>query len=421
MKNNIINFRKKLLSMCFVLALILCIFDIPSIARQKTDNTDNAEISENLKIESNNRKSENHIIVSKNINTGEVEYNNYEGTTDQVLSSSPDNFATLLEGNTDKSIRSVINNKWYRVTNTTQNPYNKVCQIISHFSNGVTQYGSGFVAGPNLVVTAGHVVYDHENGGWCSWMEIIPAKNGPGSAPYGVYYATMMHTNSQWINNAEHDYDWAYIDTNNPIGNTVGWFGLSTGATVNESINLTGYPGGKNEQMWNSPGTIKTVSTTRLSYDCDMVGGSSGSPVYDNGGYVRGINAYEYPNTTIPNFGPRITNSLFQDLVSAKVQYNLSGPGYLDEATSSIIRGWAINPDDRYARVEVHIYFYNADTGEYVIGIPGVMAQNFRSDVGYHAYQYNTPNLPSGRYKVVVYAIYGNNPMLIGSGKIFSK
>lgn len=81
------------------------------------------------------------------------------------------------------------------------------------------------------------------------------------------------------------------------------------------------------------------VSTTRLSYDCDTVGGSSGSPVYDNGWYVRGINAYEYPNTTIPNYGPRITNSLFQDLVSAKVQYNLPGPGYLDEATSSIIRG----------------------------------------------------------------------------------
>lgn len=410
------NLKKKLLSVCFVLALLICIFDVQGFAGQKS-------------------KSKSHTVVTKNIESGDVQSDNYNDSSKdkaskkQVISnqvSAPNNvIPSLTEDTADTadtsgsiSLKSVITGRWYRVLNTLQDPYTKVCYLKAYYSNG-TNFGTGFVIGPNVVVTAGHIIYDQDMG-WCNSVEIIPAQNGSGSQPYGVFNATLMHTNWEWINDANHDYDWAYLDTDRPIGNTVGWFGLSTGANVNDAVNVTGYPYNKNGEMWNGPGNITSVTSTRISYNCDMLSGCSGSPVYDSSGMVRGINAYEYSNTTIPNYGPRITDSLFRDLVSAKVQYNLPGPGYLDVATASNISGWAINPNDRYARVEVHIYIYNADTGQYVVGIPGIYAQNFRSDVGYHSYSY-TPNLPSGRYQVNVYAIYDNNPLLINSGKIFTK
>lgn len=63
------------------------------------------------------------------------------------------------------------------ITNTKVGPYISTCYIEAYWGN--TSYrGSGFMIGPNAVVTSGHVIYNSSLGGWPTSCKVWPARDG---------------------------------------------------------------------------------------------------------------------------------------------------------------------------------------------------------------------------------------------------
>jgi glutamyl endopeptidase len=149
---------------------------------------------------------------------------------------------------------------------------------------------TGFMMSRDVVVTAGHCVYE---GGWVTSYRIVPAKNG-GSEPYGSCSGGIsdVWTTGNYISTGSADYDYGLIKLTCDIGNTVGWFGwwYNTGENlVNQYFYVEGYPGDHPQQMWWDGDYANQQSATRLFYSIDTAPGESGSPVYHYNSTTPGL------------------------------------------------------------------------------------------------------------------------------------
>ncbi|HET6733903.1 trypsin-like serine peptidase [Mycobacterium sp.] len=103
--------------------------------------------------------------------------------------------------------------------------------------------GTGFLVGPNLVLTAGHVMpWDQAN--W--WVQFIPAyRNGdPNPTPFGSSYVS-EYRGYRPQGGEVFGYDYAVCRLYQPLGNALGWMGTrSAGDSDIESRSYTssGYP-----------------------------------------------------------------------------------------------------------------------------------------------------------------------------------
>ena len=61
-----------------------------------------------------------------------------------------------------------------RVTNFLQYPWRCICSLLITTATGATRIGTGWLAAPRLVVTAGHCVHLTDEGGWAVRVEVIP-------------------------------------------------------------------------------------------------------------------------------------------------------------------------------------------------------------------------------------------------------
>jgi glutamyl endopeptidase len=149
---------------------------------------------------------------------------------------------------------------------------------------------TGFMMSRDVVVTAGHCVYE---GGWVTSYRIVPAKNG-GSEPYGSCSGGIadVWTTSSWISTGSADNDYGLIKLTCDIGNTVGWFGwwYNTGENlVNQFFFVEGFPGDHPAQMWWDGDVVNQQSATRMFYSIDTAPGESGSPIYHFNSVTAGL------------------------------------------------------------------------------------------------------------------------------------
>ena len=89
---------------------------------------------------------------------------------------------------------------------------------------------SGVMIGPNTVSTAGHCVHTGGPGGALrpvASYRIYPGRDGAVS-PYGFCTARTLYTVLGWTLASDEEYDYGAIKLNCTIGNTVGWFGMTT-------------------------------------------------------------------------------------------------------------------------------------------------------------------------------------------------
>jgi V8-like Glu-specific endopeptidase/fibronectin type 3 domain-containing protein len=198
-----------------------------------------------------------------------------------------------------------------RVTSTTSLPWSMVVMLEATFWFGQTTC-TGWFAGPDLVITAGHCVYTTygDNSGWADSIRVIPGKNG-NSEPYSSQMASGWGSVNGWVNNGLAEYDYAYIRLpNGNLGNSVGWFdyGYFSDAYLEDigNINLTGYPGDKTYgTMWTDNDPLGVKGSYFLNYAIDTYGGQSGAPVWyqgtDSHYYAIAVHAY---NTLAPNCSP---------------------------------------------------------------------------------------------------------------------
>lgn len=210
----------------------------------------------------------------------------------------------------------------FRITPTTYYPYRTMCKLRMHFPNGAEYIGSGTMVTPKHCLTAGHCVYSSGDGGWASWIEVIPGYDN-GYKPFGSAWATYYRTYTGWTVYGSPDHDFSLITLDRRIGDTVGWMGYGYWSSLMGSWSHTGgYPGDRDYglNLYYNSGYIMYQTSYRTFYQMDTFGGQSGSAVdWYPGGYGPYVNTvHAYGATTINgqpmNGGTRLDYSKFNSI-----------------------------------------------------------------------------------------------------------
>jgi V8-like Glu-specific endopeptidase len=187
------------------------------------------------------------------------------------------------------------------VFNRTKIPYTAVVAIDVTFPDGYTARGTGAIVGVNDVLTATHVIYNPDHGGWATSMNVFPgadynsAQGYYQDQPYKLGAYTWRSTG--WITQtfsdqdnihlsfAESQYDVAIVGFDVRIGDQTGWFGMASGYDSPQWAYALGYPrdstGMMLAQTWVTKENGYGVYSSYANNGGDLMGpGSSGGPLY---------------------------------------------------------------------------------------------------------------------------------------------
>lgn len=207
-----------------------------------------------------------------------------------------------------------------QITNTKAVPWKRICHLKIQAANGKSYLGTGFFIGPRTIITAGHCVYIHGQGGWARSIVVTPARNGA-DAPFKSFTATSFRSVKGWVNNKSRNYDYGAIilPSNVTVPKEIGAFGFGTFSNQElkgKRLNTAGYPGDKPAgTMWFHGRTAKMILPRTITYDIDTAGGQSGSAVWvrrsDGQRIVVGIHTN---GAASGNSATRITKPVFNNL-----------------------------------------------------------------------------------------------------------
>lgn len=203
-----------------------------------------------------------------------------------------------------------------RIADTHALPYAWICDLSIIDATGTEWLGTGWLASPRLVITAGHCVYLTNQGGWARSITVTPSRDGA-DKPY-TFHALELHSVDGWVNDAQQGCDYGAIILPAEAQDELGYFGFATLTNEElsgELVNVVGYPADKPEgTLWGSVRTLEATLPDILAYDNDTYGGMSGSPViqWDGSDYfVLGIHNY---GDIRGNRATRITASVFDNI-----------------------------------------------------------------------------------------------------------
>lgn len=189
-----------------------------------------------------------------------------------------------------------------------------------------TQNGSGFSGSaaliqPNILLTAGHCVY---NGGWSANVTFYPSygKRAPGDPAYSFNYSYEACWTA-WSQNGNRAYDYGMIWINAAPGNLIGWLGtLWNAPTANRTWDAVGYPAEPNppfngNTMDEALGQFASSSVSGvigLTND-NMEQGSSGGPWITNWNetsptHANGLQSFHIHDGDTTEYGPYFTQDL---------------------------------------------------------------------------------------------------------------
>lgn len=176
-----------------------------------------------------------------------------------------------------------------KVQSATSLPYKAICKLYMRSSTGKNFVGSGWLTHSNKVYTAGHCVYDHDEGGWMDSIIVVPGKSGT-SEPYGRYTAARLRTTNGWINDKSSRYDMGAILLVSPVSHSDF---LSPTLTDSDVGTVCGYPNDRDggDYQYRMLDTVGNRAG-RFYYQIDTAGGQSGSPLLKNNSTAMGIHNY---------------------------------------------------------------------------------------------------------------------------------
>jgi V8-like Glu-specific endopeptidase len=215
-----------------------------------------------------------------------------------------------------ESVREVIVDQDDReqVSNTLDVPWQWICSLVITAQDGSRWLGSGWLASPRAVITAGHCVYLHGHGGWPAQIDVYPARNG-GNKPYSST-ATSFRSVYGWTRNQKPANDYGAIVL--PQAVPVGFFGYTSMSDEQLSgrlVSVYGYPSDKPAgTLWGRYRQLQQVLPRTLVYNIATVGGQSGSPVWDKNGPTRLVVGIHNYGDASGNSATRITDEVFDNI-----------------------------------------------------------------------------------------------------------
>ena len=187
--------------------------------------------------------------------------------------------------------------------------YSKIGIVFVTWPDGQRSSATCAVVGQNDILTAGHVVYNPDRGGWATGLEFyfgadyndVTNSFDSNIFSYSLTYDFRWNanawpddlfadSNNSTVTSAESQYDIAIIGVSKAIGNVTGWFGLDFDRDYSQVVTQVGYPNGSTGMMR----SLITVSKNSFYevYDSsqDPMGpGSSGGPLFTSDGYIIGV------------------------------------------------------------------------------------------------------------------------------------
>ncbi len=207
------------------------------------------------------------------------------------------------------------------IRSTSAYPWRAICALEIDFPTGPTQIGTGWLAGPRLVVTAGHCVYSHRDGGWARSIAVMPGRSGDRQAQETLTARTFRSV-AGWTRDRdpELDYGAILITGGSAPGHSLGWFGFGTVTDAqlqSASVNLAGYPHDKPEwTLWWHARRISTLRPNSLGYTLDTNKGQSGGPLWRKDGNSRQVVGIHAGGLGGLNQAVRINNRVVSNLKS---------------------------------------------------------------------------------------------------------
>lgn len=229
--------------------------------------------------------------------------------------------------NDDISLTSTLVDNRVKITNTTVYPYCTFGYLRSKFNSSVStinysiiSFGSSFLVGSNILLTAAHCVYgdkfidEYDDGldksTFAASINVYFGgqydENTTSSSEFYKSYSwtakvKSVHIPIEYYQNESDSYDWAIIELDTNLGDTLGYSSLLPNwYEEGYSITSYGYPGDKRyasndyTQLYKTSGKITGITDDECMYITDAYAthGQSGSPLIvnvDNRDYVCGV------------------------------------------------------------------------------------------------------------------------------------
>jgi V8-like Glu-specific endopeptidase len=242
----------------------------------------------NFNVRDPNAESSNEVGAESAFGATEYEGSVGGGATDEALAvPAPDALLGSYDAS-ETSLRAEViigTDDRVRVGNTSVYPWRAICGLKITAANGRRFIGTGWLIAPRTVITAGHCVFMHNEGGWARSVEVVPGLNDT-ARPFGSAFSGALRSVTGWTQsrNREFDYGAIILPGNARLGDRTGWLGLAVRDDAflrAASLNLSVYPGDKGgNQQWFMAQRAKSVSGRVITYEIDTMGGQSGSPVW---------------------------------------------------------------------------------------------------------------------------------------------
>ncbi len=221
-------------------------------------------------------------------------------------------------------------------------PWRMICSLERLVGSEWRPYGTGWLAGPRTVITAGHCVRDvslfrsYGKDGWLPKVRVVPGRKMDEPQPYGAIEATQFDASDEWKSAAssqdefarkQHDYGAIFLPE--PVAE-IGYFAVQQAEPEELTglwVTVSGYPleGDPEDMERTFDGRSQYFHAEKISrvrdgfayYANDATRGQSGSPVIrrdslqDHNPKVVAIHAYGKFDENEGNRGPVIRNEVF--------------------------------------------------------------------------------------------------------------
>jgi V8-like Glu-specific endopeptidase len=195
-------------------------------------------------------------------------------------------------------------------------PYSANVFVLATFPNGKSYIGSGAFVGATTVLTAAHVIYSDEDGGFAVSVAVTP---GGTESKFAAIPATELVISTGWSENRDFDFDYGVIRVaENPGAGRFTLRAYDDTELINMPVIRYGFDGDKPRgTLWvDRTSTVIGATGRALHHQADSYRGSSGGAIvlHSNPTTIAGIHVASTTINGVPihNRAVRVNNDVIR-------------------------------------------------------------------------------------------------------------